>query len=539
MSTDILLILIVISLVLIALAVLLFVTRQSARRRTGAIKAAPPSEVVALEGSLKGKRFRMRGAEILIGRGSDNDIQINEDGVSRRHASIRFEDGAFYLSDIGSQNGVWISGQRVWQTDIRYGDQFHVGESTFALVGHKQSAPEPLDHLTQRDNPKEQEVGQSLASTFEQLEPIGVGGQATVIRARSRKDGSVVAIKYLNHLPYDSDGRYFRQKFEQQIAIGSTIRHPYCARILGGDAKPKNDQPYLIEEYVSGGTLRDRMDKHSLSIEDKVRILGQVCDALAYLHKRNIIHRDLKPSNILFDANGDVKLTDFGLARIAGTQTRTKIGMRIGTPHYMSVEQAQGDSSRIVPQSDLYSLGVLAYELFTDTLPFDGQDLDILTQHIKNRPRSPRELKSNLPENINKAILRLMEKQPQKRYDTALDTARALGYTAEFHLGEVPSAVTRSGGKLLLQNVASGMLLPISTSPKILTRDEVNPLDKGISRRHGQIYSRDGAWYVAEISDAPSANGLHLNGVRVIDAQPLTKGDEIRISATVLRVVET
>ncbi len=534
MSAEILVILIILSLVLIALAVLLLMIRQ-ATRQTGAIKAAPPSELVALEGPLKGKRFRLRGTELSLGRGSDNDIQINEDGVSRRHASVRFEDGSFYLSDIGSQNGVWITGQRVWQSDIRYGDQFRVGESTFALVAYNQPAPEPIDHLTQRENT--QEVGQGLSNNFEQLERIGVGGQATVIRARSRKDGSSVVIKYLNNLPYDSDGRYFRQKFEQQIAVGATIRHPYCVRILGGDARPKNDLPYLIEEYVPGGTLRERMDKHDLDPADKVRILGQVCDALAYLHKRSIIHRDLKPSNILFDANGDVKLTDFGLARIAGTETRTKIGMRIGTPHYMSVEQAQGDSSRIVPQSDLYSLGVLAYELFTDTLPFDGQDLDILTQHIKNKPRPPRELKSSLPDPINKAILQMMEKQPQKRFQTAQEAARALGYTAEFHAGEMPSTVVRSG-KLVLQNVASGMLLPISTSPKVLTRDEVNPLDKGISRRHGQIYSRDGVWHVAELADATSANGIHLNGVRVVDPQPLNKNDEIRISATKLRVAE-
>ena len=534
MPAEILLIIAILSLVLIALAVLLFMTRQAARR-TGAIKAAPPSELIALEGPLKGKRFRLRGAELTIGRGSDNDVQVTEDGVSRRHASVRFEDGSFYLSDIGSQNGVWITGQRVWQSDIRYGDQFRVGESTFALVAHNQPAPEPVDHLTQRDNT--QEVGQALSNNFEQLERVGAGGQATVIRARSRKDGSSVVIKYLNNLPYDSDGRYFRQKFEQQIAIGATIRHPFCARILGGDARPKNDQPYLIEEYVSGGTLRDRMDKHDLTQDDKLRVLGQICDALGYLHKRNIIHRDLKPSNILFDANGDVKLTDFGLARIAGTQTRTKIGMRIGTPHYMSVEQAQGDSSRIVPQSDLYSLGVLAYELFTDNLPFDGQDLDILTQHIKNKPRPPRELKSGLPDHINKAILQMMEKQPQRRFQTAHEAARALGYSADFHSGEMLSTVTRSG-KLVLQNVTSGMLLPISASPKVLTRDEVNPLDKGISRRHGQIFSRDGTWHVAELADAASANGIHLNGVRVVDPQPLSKGDEIRISATVLRVVE-
>ena len=535
MPAEILLIIFILSLVLIALAVLLFMTRQ-ASRRTGAIKVAPPGELVGLEGPLKGKRFRMHKAEMLIGRGSDNDVQVNEDGVSRRHASIRFEDGTFYLSDIGSQNGVWITGQRVWQSDIRYGDQFRVGESTLALIGIDQPEPEPLDHLTQRENT--QEVGQALSSNFEQLEKIGVGGQATVIRARSRKDGSLVVIKYLNNLPYDSDGRYFRQKFEQQIAIGATIRHLYCARILGGDARPKNDQPYLIEEYVSGGTLRERMDKHNLTQDEKIAILGQVCDALGYLHKRNIIHRDLKPSNILFDANGEVKLTDFGLARISGTQTRTKIGMRIGTPHYMSVEQAQGDSSRIVPQSDLYSLGVLAYELFTDSLPFDGQDLEILTQHIKTKPRPPRELKSSLPDSINKAILQMMEKQPQKRFETAHAAARALGYTAEFHAGEMLSTVSRSGGKLVLQNITSGMLLPITQSPKVLARDEVNPLDKGISRRHGQVYSRDGVWHIAENSDAPSANGIYLNGLRVVDPQALNKGDEIRISATTLRVVE-
>ncbi len=342
-------------------------------------------------------------------------------------------------------------------------------------------------------------------------------------------------VKYLNDTPNESERDYFRQKFKQQILLGMSIKHPRCVRVLGGD--PMHVPPYLIEAYVPGGTLRDRIGRGRISFEEGVRIIGETLDALHYLHNKNILHRDIKPGNILLDADAHVKLTDFGLIRIAGSPRVTLIGMCLGTPQYMSVEQVRGESTRLGPASDLYSTGVVAYELFTGRLPFEGSTEAVMEGHLKVRPKPVNEIDSRIPERIAQAIARALEKDPARRFASARDMASAFGYETSFD----PGATTQHGPQhaaLRLENTANGKILTIGNSPFVLTRAAVNPGDTLISREHGQAFVDEGFWRIAELPRRPTVNGLYVNGVRVDEEGDIVQpGDQVRLGHTTLKVL--
>jgi serine/threonine protein kinase len=522
-------------LVAVLLAVLLRLRRSNSdttRTKNGAGRL-PDMELAVLKGPNAGTRFRIRKSLLTIGSANACDVVVPGQGVSPMHADVSVESGVYLLRDRNSQNGVWAYGRRVFSERLQPGSQFKIGTAVLVLVVPEDSLPAPADHDTIR--PSENPRPKPASIPYELIERIGAGGQVTVYRARSRVDNAIVALKYLNNPPNEDDRRYFFRKFKQQILVGATLRHPHCVRTLDGNAE--SDPPYLVEEFIAGKTLRDRLGAGSrLSYEESVRIIGEICDALYYLHNKGLVHRDIKPSNILLDMNGSVKVTDFGLIRIAGAPRHTQIGMCIGTPHYMSVEQARGDSANITPRSDLYSLGVMAYEMFTGKLPFDGSNDTILTQHLTRPPRPPRELEKQLPERINHAITRALEKDPARRFKDANEMAQAFGYAKPFSKGET-AAGQRSFG-LRLQNLTTGSLMTITKSPSLLLRSTVNPQDHMMSREHGCVYWHDGFWRLAEQRSKPTHNGIYVNGVRVDEEGDIMQpGDEVRLGNTLLRVI--
>ncbi len=538
MYTAVVILAVLFTAVLVLAGVLAFVLwRERRDPRTRASRAPVACDLVILNGPRVGARYRM-GASLSIGAAADNTVALSDTGVSTRHALIRAESGRFVLEDLKSQNGIWSHGRRVHVSTLEAGAQFQIGTTVFGVVRSGEPAPQAADHLTKRRAGLPAEESFALQSVgFERLQQIGFGGQVTVFRARGKTDGAELVVKYLNDLPHDDSRDYVFQKFKQQIIIGMSIRHPHCVRILGGD--PRASTPYLIEEFVPGGTLRDRIEKGRLPFEECVRIVGQMCDALHYLHGRGLIHRDIKPSNILFDADGAVKLTDFGLIRIVGSPRVTRMGMCLGTPHYMSVEQVRGESSRITPASDLYSLGVVAFELFTGKLPFEGASDAIMAQHLQAPPPLASALDPRIPERIARAIAQALEKEPARRFPDARAMALAFGYSEPFQRGEVLEHDGKPGKPLRLRVTASGKDITIRSSPAMLTRALINPSDKLISREHGQVFARDGLWRAGELAHKPTANGLFVNGVRVDEeGDVLEPGDELRLGHTTLRVIE-
>jgi serine/threonine protein kinase len=519
------------------------------KRSTGATTAM----IVCISGKQEGKKAGFRNGKVSLGRAPENDIIIEEPLISRIHAEVKYDNGSFSLEDPGSINGVWMKGQRVLQVKLKDGDQFRVGRNVFALVMPGSAPPNARNDDDDRASalrPRRNVVAQ--LEGYEIEGKVAEGGQAVVYKARNTNNGNIVAIKYLANMPMDADGQYFRQKFEQQIAIGTTIRHPHCVQIYAGNAKA--DVPYLIEEFLPNGTLDEKLrGGNRLNQNDVGVIVGQMCDALNYLHARGIIHRDIAPGNIMFDARMQAKLIDFGIARLASAPTRTAMGMLIGKAKYMSVEQARGETA--TEQSDLYSLGIIAYQMAVGKPPFDGADLDVIKQHIEAKPQKLRDIVPSLSEQLEYAILKALEKDPAKRFKNAREMATAFNYFKTFSAGvqagvdkmsdDQPEVTTNTGAaksamparpKLRLKH--SGKVIPIASARMILQRDAINPQDKTISRQNGHIYHENEVWWINEIQNAPSQNGIYVNGDRVIAPKPLLVGDTIRIGETEIEVSE-
>ncbi len=543
---DPLLLILVVLIAVIAIAAVILVVillRRPSGRPTHAVGGVPQAEILIVKGPRQGTRYPFLSSEIRIGSDPSCGVRLERQLVARFHASVHYEDERFTLIDHNTQSGTWINQRRVLQSDIPPGTQFQIGGITLALVNIGQAAqqvehtPPTLSTSTVVHAPR----------GFELVQRIDKGGQATVYHTVRTSDGANVVIKFLNNMPYDAGGRYFRLKFEQQILIGASIRHKHCVQIYGGDAN--GDPPYLIEEYLSGGSLKDRLRKHALSAEESVQVIGEICDALAYLHQRGIVHRDVSLNNIMFDENNSARLIDFGLARLASAPTRSDLGLKVGVALYMSPEQAKGDSSLITPQSDLYSLGIIAYELFANRPPFEGNDLEILTQQLQSIPIPPAKVDSRVPVTISSAIMRALMKDPGRRFRNAEDMARAFGYTAPFNRGEVDVArvsgikgntvwMNAAAHPIRLQNMDSGIYIPVDANPLTLTRDKINRNDFAMSRRHGHLYYRDNFWWISELPDSLSANGIYHNDVRVVEPHILSLGDVIKVGATKLKVVD-
>lgn len=544
---PVLLILVALIVIIAAVAVVLVVLlmrHPTGTSSTRPVSNTPQAELLAVKGARQGERFAFRGNEIRIGADPTCGVRLDEPLLSRFHAIVKYENGKFTLVDTNSANGTWINQRRVWQADIPIGTQFELGGTTLALVDRGQTAA---------SNPfQESQASLSYSDVkappgYTLLQRIDKGGQATVYQAVRKSDNASVVIKFLNNMPYDAGGRYFRMKFEQQILIGASIRHRHCVQIYGGDAS--GDPPYLVEQYLSGGSLKDRIRKRALIDSESIMVIGEICDALAYLHQRGIVHRDVSLNNIMFDERGEARLIDFGLARLASAPTRSDLGLKVGVAMYMSPEQAKGDSSLITPQSDLYSLGIIAYELFTNRTPFQGNDLEILTQQLRAIPVPPATLDNRVPMTISSAIMRALEKDPARRYKNAEDMARAFGYQYPFTRGEIDTQQVSSIKSntawqgvsfqpVRLQNLDGGGYIAVDNSLMDLTREKVNPNDHAMSRRHGRLYFRDNFWWISELPESPSVNGIYHNEVRVVEPHIVSLGDIIRLGNTRLKIVD-
>ena len=222
-----------------------------------------------------------------------------------------------------------------------------------------------------------------------------------------------VALKVMS-TRYASDEE-FVERFKREAQSAAALSHPNIVSIF--DRGESEDGTYYIAmEYLPGGTLKDRIVKRgALPARTAAAVALQMAEALKAAHERDVIHRDIKPHNILITGSGDVKVTDFGIARAASSSTMTRTGHILGTAHYISPEQAMGEP--VGPASDLYSLGVVLYEMLTGELPFDADTpLGIAMKHVNGHLRQPREINPSVPGGINAITLRLLAKNPEDRY---------------------------------------------------------------------------------------------------------------------------
>src|ERR671919_347080 len=224
-----------------------------------------------------------------------------------------------------------------------------------------------------------------------------------------------VALKVMSNR-YASDEE-FVERFKREAQSAAALSHPNIVSIF--DRGESEDGTYYIAmEYLPGGTLKNRIVKRgALPARTAAAVALQMAEALRAAHERDVIHRDIKPQNILITGSGDVKVTDFGIARAAASSTMTRTGHILGTAHYISPEQAMGEP--VGPASDLYSLGVVLYEMLTGELPFDAETpLGIAMKHVNGHLRQPKELNPAVPDGINAITLRLLAKNPEDRYSS-------------------------------------------------------------------------------------------------------------------------
>ncbi|HXF82760.1 MAG TPA: PASTA domain-containing protein, partial [bacterium] len=255
-------------------------------------------------------------------------------------------------------------------------------------------------------------AGSVVAGRYEILDRISEGGMATVFRARRIADGEIVALKILRE-QYAGDVE-FVARFEREAKAVSELIHPHMVRVY--DSGADGAVRFIAMEYVEGENLKEYIRRHGrLAPERALEIAAQVCDALEYAHGHGIVHRDIKPQNILLTRDGRVKVTDFGIARAMSSATITHTGTVLGSVQYLSPEQARG--AAVGPSTDIYSLGVVLYEMVTGTLPFEG-DTPIATAlaHVNQPPPSPRTLVPTLPVRVEGIILFALAKSPARRY---------------------------------------------------------------------------------------------------------------------------
>jgi hypothetical protein len=304
-------------------------------------------------------------------------------------------------------------------------------------------------------------LGDILANRYLLSGLLGEGGMAEVFLAHDRLLGRDLALKVLKE-HYAKDAQ-FVGRFRREAQSVAALNHPNVVQVYD-QGRFEDGRYYIAMEHVPGGNLKDRIGRAGpLDPGEAARLASQIAEALQVAHERGIVHRDIKPQNVLLDATGEAKVADFGIALAASTSSTSGTNLLFGTPSYMSPEQAMGE--RVGPQSDLYSLGGVIYEMLTGAVPFEAEGpLATAMKHVIEPPLPPRKRNALVPEGMDALVMGLLAKKPENRYGSAAELvgdlrrsleglplafAAAAGYSETVRspaVGAVPAAANTEGG---------------------------------------------------------------------------------------------
>ena len=254
-------------------------------------------------------------------------------------------------------------------------------------------------------------VGETVGQ-FEIVEYLGQGGMATIYKAHQTNLDRFVALKVIH--PVLKDDQAFLNRLKREASIIAKLNHPNIVTVY--DYSEFDGIPFLVLRFIDGKTLKAVLQQQKLGTTQILRIIRPVADALSYAHSRGVLHRDVKPSNILIDNEGHVYLTDFGLARIAhSSESTSSHDMMIGSPHYLSPEQAK--SEPVDARTDIYSLGIVLFEMFTGKVPFSAETpYGTILAQINQAPPAPRTINPKVPAAVEQVIQKALAKDPKDRY---------------------------------------------------------------------------------------------------------------------------
>ncbi len=366
-----------------------------------------------VDGPLSGTEFVLKNKVSVAGRHVDCAIPIPDPKVSRNHAEfIPEHDGQFSIIDVGSSNGTLVNGILLPPSQPRLlsgGDEIRIGQNTFRYFAGDARIPD-LD-----------------IPGFALEDILAEGGMGSIFQARNRETGQLAAIKIL-HAGY-AKHEEFVNRFIQEARAAGRLSHPNIIKVYNV-GKTTNGRYYFTMELVRGSTLTQKIP--TLSMGDAVRIFLEMADALAYAHQRGIIHRDIKPDNILISRDGTPKLTDLGIA-VLDKQDLEQAGPRVlGTPHYMSPEQASG--RKITTLTDIYSLGATFFHVLAGQPLFDAPTPEeIMVKHVRERPRRLSDVAPDIPADIAAIVDKTVIKDPESRFADAGQLRDALARAVAKH----------------------------------------------------------------------------------------------------------
>lgn len=359
---------------------------------------------------------------------------------------------------------------------------------------------------------------------------------ATVYKAYDVTLDRHVAIKVMDAaMSGESD---FIERFRREARVIARLDNPHIVPVYAFDEQ--NGQPYLVLKFIDGQTLGQRMKTSPLSKLEVLEIVTVVGEALQYAHKQGILHRDIKPSNVLIGKDGSIYLTDFGLARMLEGSSSLTGDAIIGTPHYISPEQAL-NAEAIDERTDIYSFGVMIYEMVTGRVPFDADTaFEVIEDHIYTPPPPPTSVNPQLSREVEDVILKALAKKNSDRYEKVSDLVRA------FQQVWMPQTGTKTFSSSTLESIPdapvflaeNGTSFPLTSDKAVIgrnssTKNIVNDIDltkfdtkKIISRRHAMIQRKNDQFLLYDLN---SRNGTFVNGKRISSREPyvLQPGDVV------------